>query len=322
MERTRTLPALDGLRGLAALLVVLAHASNHDLGPSLFEGAGRHGVFLFFVLSSFLLTRQLLDEEAAPRGPADWVAWAGRRLLRVLPAYGVAVAAYGLLDHWTRERVVGHLTLSESWFHLWTIPVEVQAYAVLPAVAAVHGLLGRRRARTAAALGVALVAARLLAPPDYASGFPPFLFVFLSGALLACVPEGSRARLAGAGWPGLLLLLALLPGLHAALGGGPVERLRFHLWFEALTLGSLGLLAAAAGGQGPLARVLAHPALRAVGRISYSLYLLHMLVLSRVLVHMTGAGEPLAWLAYLGMSLSLAFAGERLVERPFRALGR
>ncbi len=322
MERARTLPALDGLRGLAALLVVLAHAANHELGPRALEGAGRHGVFLFFVLSSFLLTRQLLDEQAAPRGTAGWTAWAGRRLLRVLPAYGVAVAAYGLLDQWTRERVVGHLTLTESWFHLWTIPVEVQAYAVLPLIACLHGLLGRSRSRTAIALGIALVAARLVAPPDYASGFPPFLFVFLGGALLACVPEGSRARLAGAGWPGLLLLLALLPGVHAALGGGPVERLRFHLWFEALTLGALGLLAAAASGQGLLSHILASPALRALGRISYSLYLLHMLVLSRVLLHMGGAGEFVAWLVYLGMSLSLAFASERLVERPFRALGR
>ena len=322
MERVRTLPALDGLRGLAALLVVLAHAANHELGPRALEGAGRHGVFLFFVLSSFLLMRQLLDEGAAPRGTAGWTAWAGRRLLRVLPAYGVAVAAYGLLDQWTRARVVGHLTLTESWFHLWTIPVEVQAYAVLPLVAGVHGLLGRSRSRTAAALALALVAARFLAPPDYAGGFPPFLFVFLSGALLACVPEGSRPRLARAGWPGLLLLLALLPGLHAILNGGPVDRLRFHLWFEALTLGSLGLLAAAASGQGLLAGVLASSPLRALGRISYSLYLLHMLVLSRVLLHMSGAAETLAWLAYLSMSLSLAFASERLVERPFRALGR
>ena len=52
---------------------------------------------------------------------------------------------------------------------------------------------------------------------------------------------------------------------------------------------------------------------------SYSLYLLHMLVLARVLEFGAGLGEPVAWLLYLAMSLSLAFASERLVERPLRA---
>ena len=319
MHPARPLPALDGLRGVAALLVVLAHAANHDLGPSLLEGAGRHGVFLFFVLSSFLLTRQLLEPALAPGGLAGWCAWAARRLRRVLPGYLAAVLAYAVLDGWSRQRLLGHLTLTESWFHLWTIPVELQAYLALPLVALAHGLLGRRRERTALLLALAIVGTRLAFPPDYASGSPPFLPVFLTGSLLACLPEERLRAAGGMGWIGVLAFAALLPGLHAVALDAPLERMRFHLQFEVFTAGAAALLVAGASDSGVLARVLGTAPLRAVGRLSYSLYLLHMLVLARVLEFGAGLGEPVAWLLYLAMSLSLAFASERLVERPLRA---
>ena len=95
--------------------------------------------------------------------------------------------------------------------------------------------------------------------------------------------------------------------------------MRFHLQFEVFTAGAAALLVAGASDSGALARILASAPLRAVGQLSYSLYLLHMLVLARVLEFGTGLVEPIAWLLYLAMSLSLAFASERLVERPLRA---
>ena len=55
--------ALDGLRGVAVLLVILSHASLHKvyLFPGLdFSGMGKPGVFLFFVLSAYLLDRQII----------------------------------------------------------------------------------------------------------------------------------------------------------------------------------------------------------------------------------------------------------------------
>ena len=63
-------PALDGLRGVAVLLVLLAHSSNVGLRlhPALdLSGCGRMGVFLFFVLSAYLLTGQLLATDGLAR---------------------------------------------------------------------------------------------------------------------------------------------------------------------------------------------------------------------------------------------------------------
>ena len=80
-------PALDGARGLAILLVLLDHASDAHL--YLFAGAdlnraGKYGVYLFFVLSSFLLTLPF----CAGRAPTDlrsWLNYGMRRFLRIFP---------------------------------------------------------------------------------------------------------------------------------------------------------------------------------------------------------------------------------------------
>jgi hypothetical protein len=69
--------SLDGLRGIAVLFVVLSHLSNagFNLTPVLnFAGSGKYGVFLFFVLSAFLLTFPLIDRNAAQFADAAWSA--------------------------------------------------------------------------------------------------------------------------------------------------------------------------------------------------------------------------------------------------------
>src|SRR3546814_20292617 len=87
--------ALDGLRGLAVLIVIASHLSLLGFGlvPGLpVGGIGKSGVYLFFVLSAFLLTRLLL--ERAPAQFADgrlWSASALRRHLRIWPLYPVGL---------------------------------------------------------------------------------------------------------------------------------------------------------------------------------------------------------------------------------------
>lgn len=83
-------PALDGLRGVAILLVVLSHAH-----VPLFDGAFL-GVDLFFVLSGFLITSLLLLERQA-HGRIDYVRFYRRRLLRLMPALALFLGAYCLL---------------------------------------------------------------------------------------------------------------------------------------------------------------------------------------------------------------------------------
>ena len=157
------LDALDGLRGLAALGIVLLHVWMFDHGDAgrppkgpadLVIGELRLGVPLFFVLSGFLVFRPwaaaALDGRPAPR-PGRYVL---RRAARIVPAYWAALAAafVGL-------RVVDHPLLEATAKQdldppMWTLGVEVSFYAILPLVGWAATRIGRRRgARPACAAG-------------------------------------------------------------------------------------------------------------------------------------------------------------------------
>src|SRR4051812_28635100 len=79
-------PELDGLRGIAILLVVARHADTPG-----FASGGPIGVTMFFTLSGFLITTLLLEEGGAT-GRVDLVAFYRRRALRLFPALFACLA--------------------------------------------------------------------------------------------------------------------------------------------------------------------------------------------------------------------------------------
>jgi len=161
-----TIPALDGLRGIAILLV-LAHNFNLFEGSTALAGrlvdavmnAGWVGVQLFFVLSGFLITGILLDTKKAPNG---YRAFFGRRMLRIFPLYyGALFVAFVVLPHVQlspeleagREHQVYLWTYLSNWVqpygrtvalapHFWSLAVEEQFYLAWPFV--VRNLSSRR----------------------------------------------------------------------------------------------------------------------------------------------------------------------------------
>lgn len=86
---------LDGLRGLAVLIVIGSHLSNAGWLPfPNLSGIGKSGVYLFFVLSAYLLTRAILGRSARELASARyWANYALRRILRIWPLYLVILLA-------------------------------------------------------------------------------------------------------------------------------------------------------------------------------------------------------------------------------------
>ena len=92
--------ALDGLRGFAVLMVLLAHAYDRGISPFAdyinLKGSyfGVHGVFIFFVLSAYLLTKQFLDSDATDK---NFIKFTGeyfyRRFLRIYPLFVISLLA-------------------------------------------------------------------------------------------------------------------------------------------------------------------------------------------------------------------------------------
>jgi peptidoglycan/LPS O-acetylase OafA/YrhL len=174
VNRTDRIPSLDGVRGIAIIVVFLYHATQLA-GIStlrLAMGWGWMGVDLFFVLSGYLITGILFD---AREDASYYRAFYGKRVLRILPAYAFYLAVL-MWVQWNQFRgtqgwYVSNLSNVLFWLrgwtvaprgaeHLWSLAVEEQFYFVWPFVIA-----RCRRPRTGlyVALGVALGSALLRA---------------------------------------------------------------------------------------------------------------------------------------------------------------
>lgn len=327
VEQPRGLPMLDGLRGVAALLVLLTHCA-FATGAYGWGAMGAllarfdFGVALFFVLSGFLLTRPWVAAAAGRPGP-DVGRYARHRVARILPAYWVAltVVLWATWDTVSAGAVTSNVLLLQVYTgdllphftQTWSLCTEVAFYAALPLLApwVLRGWdtgLRRPMARLAAlallAWLVTLLAAGGVLPPGPVVGqwLPAHLDWFAVGmALAACEPAVRATRdLHGHGPVTAIAALAsrpltpvatalLLIGISATpLGGpltlspsGPVEAVAKEMLYAAAA-GLLVATAAFAKPRGALG-VLATRPLRWTGRISYAVFLWHLLVLSWVM---------------------------------------
>jgi peptidoglycan/LPS O-acetylase OafA/YrhL len=189
------IPGLDGLRGTAAMMVLLSHLSNEKLhlipGGNL-GGTGKSGVYLFFVLSAFLLSHQM--REAGSSRLFSW-RFLGRylesRVLRIWPLFVVvclfcfvsSALGFPLLVEMNASELLQTLLLQRGDFHLWTIPVEFKFYFLLPLIMMLMvGVLGNRTWLCVGATIFLMVAFWYFTPRATVGTNPiPFLSFFLAG---------------------------------------------------------------------------------------------------------------------------------------------
>jgi peptidoglycan/LPS O-acetylase OafA/YrhL len=146
-ENPNNIKALDGLRGVAVLFVLFSHSSNMGmhLAPFIrFEHIGKSGVYLFFILSAFLLDRQIfLKLNSGKANGKYWYNYIMKRLVRIYPAYLIALILYTIKDHILYyfnikgsfiglQPFVDHLLLIKGQGHFWSIPTEIKYYLFSP----------------------------------------------------------------------------------------------------------------------------------------------------------------------------------------------
>ncbi len=293
-------PQFDGLRALAVVTVMVDHFSadvpNFPLPDWIRLGAT--GVRLFLVLSGYFITASL--RRARDRMESDTLSagktmgefyW--RRLLRIGPAYfmfaGIAlVLNIGAIRQnwpWVFTGTVNWLIAwQDQWpltiSHLWSICVQEQFYLFWPLLI----LLFPRKWMLPAIITVALagiafrIGCVMFSAPIIARWVLPFgsLDSLAAGAALGWC--GGRLRASRGGWALAWLCLAMLT-VAAVLRDGDPTKLQSVL-VEPLEAGAFVILVArtAAGFDGNIARFLSNPGLVFVGRMSYGLYIYHILV--------------------------------------------
>jgi peptidoglycan/LPS O-acetylase OafA/YrhL len=330
------------VRALAVTLVVVGHIDDILLpgGRDPIPG-GFLGVDLFFVLSGFLITRLLLGERTRT-GRIGLGAFYLRRAARLLPAVAlllvghaiwVAVADVGVTRAMELDSVLVVGLYVANWAsqldrdvafglgHLWSLSVEEQFYLVWPFV------VWAVRRRTALLWPViAAGVAYAIATRQELWGDVHWLLVYIrtdarmDALLIGCAlglahHRGWVARIPGAG-RALLGLVGLFGVVGAAAAFQPSREVLYGPGFTLVALAAAAVVAGVVEGGGAVARVLALRPLRAVGRVSYGVYLWHFPVFLAV-EHAWPDGPAAAVVAVaLGATALFVLASWTLVERP------
>lgn len=328
---------IDGLRAIAVIAVVIAHAFPTVLG------GGFIGVDIFFVISGFLISSILFKNLQSNTFSLGH--FYARRIIRIFPAL-IAVLIFCLACGWLalladEYTLLGKHTLAGSAFisnlmfwsetsyfdvaaeakpllHLWSLGIEEQFYLAWPLI-----LLLSWRARANPGLAIATLATlsftlniHLATHNPTADFYSPLsrLWELLVGAMLACTTGKCNASISISNALSFAGTLLIVTGLAT------ITR-------SSVFPGSLALLPVigtalliAAGPQGLINRtILSNRLLVGIGLISYPLYLWHWPLLSfaRIVESATPSLETRAALVIL--AFALAWATYRLIESPLRS---
>ena len=327
---------IAGLRAVAVVAVVLFHLKIDG-----FQG-GFIGVDVFFVISGYLITRNILFDLEADRFSLG--RFYVRRTRRIYPALIFTVVATYLLGAlWCAPEMFldvakegTHALLSISniqyWreshryfaansdelalLHCWSLSLEEQFYLVWP----VFIILARKSGRTFAVIAIAalvsLLSSIVVAKSDPLAAFflMPFrIFEFAVGALVLRLESGFRLSAAaaeGLSAAGILCIVA-----SALLFTSDMPHLE-----AAIVLPCLGAAASIwAGDNTQASKIFANPAMVAIGAISYSLYLCHwpIIFFGRFIFGDAAANSWIGILIMLTVMIAVAAFMYRFVERRF-----
>jgi peptidoglycan/LPS O-acetylase OafA/YrhL len=330
---------LDVLRAVAVLLVLADHvfaANAHASGPWNWNWAvGRLGVLLFFVHTSLVLMSSLERSGTAPRWPGRFylrrafriyplaiviilvaaffkipshVTSNGAGMARVFPSTGTLVANLLLVQNLTGARDIQGV--------LWSLPLEVQMYVLLP----LAFVVARRGTREMLAMIVAFVALGLAIQSPLAERVPGLwrLSVFsfgpcFMGGVLAyhLLRRGVGAKLPSWTWPLVIIGVATCFALtkpdeaHLSLG-----------WWPCLALGALIPIVSELPPS--LATSFAHR----VAKYSYGIYLAHVPILWIWLRAIPNLPTAMRWLGAAASLVIVPVVLYRAIEHPMTNLGR
>ena len=329
---------LDGVRGLAILFVLLSHSSNRGLVFSQyldFSHAGKYGVYLFFVLSAYLLDRQItIAFMSGNSSKKYWMNYFLRRFLRIYPLFFISLLVHGLLTFIGYKTVIDtlidipmHLALLAGEYIFWSIPVEFKYYFISPLFLwifhryfkwdrnkVLFSLLGL----TAFSITIELI---FQLPTIMTLRFFP---IFLAGTYIAIFEvSGGKEFLSGikpgyidiGGLLAFILILLSVPYYTEKAFGLTIDFDDSSYYIAYGTLWGL-LLISAKYGKGVMKWIFELRFLRFIGTISFSLYLFHIPVLKLLVRSKLSITDGSKVYVFFVAAILVSMISYLLIERP------
>jgi peptidoglycan/LPS O-acetylase OafA/YrhL len=339
----RYIPQLDGIRGIAVLVIMLQHVWGHWSALFTTDGVvqavvkrGWVSVDLFFVLSGYLITGIVLRGSASATSVLK--SFYLRRAVRIWPLYFallgfVCIATRLLHQHYPLapfflfiQNFLPEFPKPSFFDQTWSLCVEEHFYLIWPLC-----VLFVPRRWLVGLLGLVIVASPLLRLWALESGIVTKLLYtstqyrldgIAMGSLLALLPSVYSQSAGRIHFFGRALLAVSLPSTAICLWHLSPDDLGFRspMLYTLVALVSTGIVAVATSKEsGLLHKLLTLNALRYVGRISYGLYMIHPFVFGAFRQRIPDARGPFAAVA---VSLILASLSWHLFESRLLQIGK
>jgi len=334
--------ALTGLRGLAVLFVLFSHVNK--AGFMLFDGfdfsgSGRYGVFIFFVLSAYLLTRQFTEQARELNFLPHLISYLAKRLLRIYPLFILTLMVYYFFHRFghtiwvfNAQDIVQNLLLLDGIGVFWAITVEFQYYFLIPLVS----LLMLKYYDKIMMISFCSLAFLMLYginfEAEFKSNLMPFLAIFYMGSFLAYL-QGHFEKLKPLlnsdicekylGRLGLIILflfIILVPKFYGFLVSRDISIGYFHHQFMLFGVLSSLLIFTSINTSGLLNKLLSSRLLCFIGKISFSMYLGHYIVIAAFFKYSHLLASSVSFMLIMLVTILLSYISFKVVEEPLYGL--
>ena len=317
--KDKNILSADGIRGLALMIVVVMHATGLFF-PSFHDqlgGTGQPGVWLFFVLSAFLLTHKFLNSDFSI---FNVISYFVGRFIRILPIFYISVIIYFFMGFYDLQKMMSVIKFDSTYIHLWTIPIEFKFYFLLPVIVycalCIQRVFGGLYALIFLVLLTLLFA--ILFPytvKDINGRLAFYIPVFMYGIITAFAHHYLKIRIN----PVVSDVISFLIVLTFILLTPPFQGVNGWLGNKFVLLGPLIALFVflQANSSGIINGFLSSNVMRALGKYSFSTYLFHIMII--FIVYPKYINNMAAYIITIILCVGGGIVAYYLVEAPLES---
>ncbi|WP_438348931.1 acyltransferase family protein [Paenibacillus sp. FA6] len=350
MNSNLKINSLNGLRGIAVLIVIFSHTGNSGLYISPFlnlTGIGQYGVILFFFLSSFLLSRPFFHNPDTIYDYRKWMNYIIRRIMRILPMYYLVI----FLDFYyfkaqiliqDKQELLDHLFFIKGTGVYWSVPVELKFYIILPVFVVGFILCSKNKLAMLSLLSIILglfISNGVLAYSDssletlfihrYVVSFiagilTSYFYVYSEKRNLQLLKKSTFEIIAVIC---ILIMITQIPSILYFFQGGhhfnyaSMNWQQYYKYRHLLAIICLSIMTYSyLNGTGFIKSIFSIKLLKSCGELSFSMYLLHMPVLYFVVSHFQGTSLSIKTSLIFIITYLISFMTYHIIEKPIMDL--